>query len=100
MMRKLGVSNDQIKSQPNQWHFESQRHCGKISTFATCTDTGSQLLRAAFLGRQADQGADLRGGGTWAGRSPGSPAVGQVLRRRLAFFVAPLVTVFLPTVLR
>ena len=54
----------------------------------------------AFLGRQADQGADLRGGGTWAGRSAGSPAVGQVLRRRLAFFVAPLVTGFLPTVLR
>ena len=37
---------------------------------------------------------------TWAGRSAGSPAVGQALRRRLAFFVAPLVTVFLPTVLR
>jgi hypothetical protein len=38
-------------------------------------------------------------GGTWAGRSAGSPAVGQALRRR-AFFEAPLVAVFLPTVLR
>jgi hypothetical protein len=39
-------------------------------------------------------------GGTRAGRSAGSPAVGQALRRRLAFFVATLVAVFLPTVLR
>jgi ChaC-like protein len=43
---------------------------------------------------------NLRQGGTWAGRSTCSPAVGQALRRRLAFFVAPLVAVFLPTVLR
>jgi hypothetical protein len=45
-------------------------------------------------------GANLRLGGTWAGRSAGNPAVGQALRRHLAFFVAPLVAVFLPTVLR
>ena len=38
-------------------------------------------------------------GCTWAWRSAGSPAVGQALRRRLAFFVA-LVAAFLPTILR
>ena len=54
----------------------------------------------SVFGTSGDQGANSVRMAHGAGRSAGSPAVGQALRRRLAFFVAPLVAVFLPTVLR
>ena len=65
-----------------------------------CPPIHARMIRESMR-HQADQVANLgvHQGGTWAGRSAGSPAVGQALRRRLAFFVA-LVAVFLPTVLR
>ena len=70
-----------------------------VSNF-NCPPIHARMIRESMR-HQATRSriSGVHQGGTWAGRSAGSPAVGQALRRRLAFFVA-LVAVFLPTVLR